>query len=313
MKIGIIGGGIAGLTTGVVFAEAGHGVEILTREPIQKTTSYAAAAICYPASVEDSARTNGWFARTNAVLETLLADQDAGVSQVDWYKYGTEAQYPKPSWMDYTGGEVRVLDAQACPEPYRFGIFAHLCFMNVDVYCAYMLRRFETAGGRYAIQNVEAPESVAQDYDVLVNATGVFAGAFVCDREVRPARGQVVVVENPGLEKHFSVFDSKNYIYPRGGQCVLGGSYDAGEWSMEPDDALTQDILKWAAGVEPALAGVRVLGARVGLRPLRPEVRLEKEVLSGGIPLIHNYGHGGAGYTLSWGCAEEVLKIAESL
>ena len=50
----------------------------------------------------------------------------------------------------------------------------------------------------------------------------------------------------------------------------------------------------------------RVITERVGLRPCRPEVRLEAETLPGGRVLWHNYGHGGAGVTLSWGCAREL-------
>jgi len=50
----------------------------------------------------------------------------------------------------------------------------------------------------------------------------------------------------------------------------------------------------------------------VGLRPSRKEVRLEIESLSSGRWAIHNYGHGGAGVTLSWGCADEVTRIVSS-
>jgi len=46
----------------------------------------------------------------------------------------------------------------------------------------------------------------------------------------------------------------------------------------------------------------------VGLRPYRPSVRLEAEALPGGGVLWHNYGHGGAGVTLSWGCAREITS-----
>jgi D-amino-acid oxidase len=52
-----------------------------------------------------------------------------------------------------------------------------------------------------------------------------------------------------------------------------------------------------------------VLEHKVGLRPGRPEIRLERE--DGPIPRIHNYGHGGSGITLSWGCAEETLRLVQ--
>jgi D-amino-acid oxidase len=54
-----------------------------------------------------------------------------------------------------------------------------------------------------------------------------------------------------------------------------------------------------------------VLGERVGLRPFRRSgVRVERAQLRDGRPLIHDYGHGGSGFTLSWGCAQTVAAIA---
>lgn len=314
MKAGIIGGGIIGLTTGVVLAEAGYDVSVLTREPIEETTSYAAAAICYPVSVEDSDRVNRWFARTNTVLAELARDQISGVSPINWHKYSLEEQCPPLSWMDYVSdGVARPLLARECPEPFRSGVFARLYLMHVDHYCAYLKARFCEAGGAYEIRNVERVEDVVGVADVLINETGVYAREFCDDDDVYPARGQVVVVKNPGVEDHLSSFGSKNYIYPRGEQCVVGGSFDEHEWDRAPDEALTREILDWAAGFDAKFADTEILDVRVGLRPMRPNVRLEKEMLKDGAPLIHNYGHGGAGYTLSWGCAFDVLEIVKNL
>jgi D-amino-acid oxidase len=59
------------------------------------------------------------------------------------------------------------------------------------------------------------------------------------------------------------------------------------------------------------LKSPKLLGAKVGLRPFRPKgIRLERTRLRDGRPLVHNYGHGGAGFTVSWGCAEAVLQLA---
>lgn len=46
---------------------------------------------------------------------------------------------------------------------------------------------------------------------------------------------------------------------------------------------------------------------RVGLRPVRGSVRLTDEWHADTL-LLHNYGHGGAGVTLSWGCAREIVE-----
>ena len=54
-----------------------------------------------------------------------------------------------------------------------------------------------------------------------------------------------------------------------------------------------------------------VVAERVGIRPFRRGgVCLRAERLSDGRRVIHNYGHGGAGFTLSWGCARRVAQLA---
>ena len=110
----------------------------------------------------------------------------------------------------------------------------------------------------------------------------------------------------------YSTFDSKNYIYPRRDLCVLGGSFDIDAWDITPDDTLTKTIIEWACTLEPKLKGAEIIDVRVGLRPLRSTVRLEKEILPSNRTVIHNYGHGGCGYTLAWGCAGDVLAMVAS-
>jgi D-amino-acid oxidase len=63
--------------------------------------------------------------------------------------------------------------------------------------------------------------------------------------------------------------------------------------------------------VEPELRDARVLRHTVGLRPGRPTVRLEVEPRPDGARVIHSYGHGGSGATVCWGCADNVLSLAQ--
>ena len=55
-----------------------------------------------------------------------------------------------------------------------------------------------------------------------------------------------------------------------------------------------------------------IIAVKSGLRPVRSKVRLEKEAF-GTKWILHNYGHGGAGFTLSWGCAMEISKMAAEI
>jgi D-amino-acid oxidase len=117
-----------------------------------------------------------------------------------------------------------------------------------------------------------------------------------------------------GLERIVSVDSGRLapiYIVPRDEDCILGGTAEENDWNLSIDADTSEKILEKCIAIEPSLADAVVIGHRVGLRPGRTEVRLEIEDLPGGRAVIHDYGHGGAGFTLSWGCAEEVLKLAE--
>ena len=99
------------------------------------------------------------------------------------------------------------------------------------------------------------------------------------------------------------------YAIPRTNDCVFGGTNELSD-NLAADSGTTSRIVAECCRVlnidEP-----RVLAERVGLRPFRRSgVRLERDHLRDSRAVIHNYGHGGAGFTLSWGCAREVFDLA---
>ena len=76
--------------------------------------------------------------------------------------------------------------------------------------------------------------------------------------------------------------------------------------------AHTYTFLSRVYAMVPALRGAKIEATWAGLRPVRNPLRCEVESV-GGTQVVHNYGHGGAGVTASWGCAEYVVSLVEGL
>jgi D-amino-acid oxidase len=320
----VIGAGVIGLTTGVCLAESGLGVVIRAAEPPQRTTSAVAGAIWGLHLVEDSDRVNRWSADTLAVL-TGLADRNerAGVRLVSGLE-AAPAPYTAPDWSTLLGG-VTACQTADLPAGFAAGWRYTSPVCSMPVYLEYLLARFRQAGGQLQIAPVASLAAAARETTapVIVNCTGIAAHGLVPDPSLTPVRGQVVITENPGVTEFFIGLgeDSSavSYIFPHDGRVVLGGTELAGDWSVEPRPETAERILRDCTAIEPRLAGARVLEHLVGLRPLRPQVRLEAEPVKatdGGLDtgrgerlLVHNYGHGGAGITLSWGCAHKVADL----
>jgi D-amino-acid oxidase len=100
------------------------------------------------------------------------------------------------------------------------------------------------------------------------------------------------------------------YIVPRSNDCILGGTAEEGREDLTPNMETAAEIVARCVALEPRLRNAAILEHKVGLRPGRQAVRLEAEQWAPGKTIIHNYGHGGAGITLSWGCAANVVALA---
>jgi D-amino-acid oxidase len=183
-------------------------------------------------------------------------------------------------------------------------------------YLAWLQGRLQALGGTLELRALRSLDEALDAAATVVNCAGLGARELCADARLQPVRGQVVRVAQPGLRR-FLVDDygpeGMTYVIPRCGDVVLGGTAEEGAEDLRPDPDAAAAILRRAVVLEPALAGAAVLGTAVGLRPCRDSVRLEPELRGPGRRVVHNYGHGGAGVTLSWGCALEVVQRVGAL
>ncbi|MFJ5260220.1 FAD-dependent oxidoreductase [Streptomyces sp. NPDC088387] len=307
----VVGGGVIGLTTAVVLAERGGRVRLWTRDPVERTTSAVAGALWWPYRIEPADAVRGWALRSLDVYEEL-AERPAvtGVRMVE----GVVGETDLDETRGWTAGRVPGLRASAPHEYAGQGVWARLPLVDMRAHLPWLRERLTAAGGRVEERTVTAgfPEA---DAAVVVNCTGLAARDLVPDPRVRPVRGQAVVVENPGIRTWLASTapdGTKAYFFPHPDRLVLGGTADDDVWDTEPDPAEAEAIVRRCAALRPEIAGARVLEHRVGLRPARDAVRLERETLRDGRVLVHNYGHGGAGVTVAWGCAEEAAGLASA-
>jgi D-amino-acid oxidase len=307
-RVLVVGAGVIGLTTAVRLAEAGHRVDVVARDRPLETTSAVAAALWHPYLAGPRDRVLAWAKRTYDVLTELADDPATGVVP----RLGTEvlrARSEEPWWR----AAVPSLDREtALPEGYADGWTLTVPVVEMPVYLPWLAGRLEALGGTLTRLNLSAlPPTGAGGADLVVDCAGLGARLFADDRTVTPVRGQVVVVEQVGLERWWLATDQDGddgqptYVVPRSSDIVVGGTEQPGEWSRTPDPGAAADILARASRLVPELATATVRQHRVGLRPTRPEVRVEREG-----DVVHCYGHGGAGVTLSWGCADEVVSLA---
>ena len=182
--------------------------------------------------------------------------------------------------------------------------------IEMNLYMPWLLSRFEDLGGVFELKKFNSIEEVPGEF--IVNCTGIGARIISEDETVIPVRGQVIYIEqDPGFGRFDQQPETLTYTIPRRDVTVLGGTAQKGDWDSNIREKDTEYILSKCEALWPELDRTKIVGQAVGLRPSRYEVRLEQENIDSRT-IIHNYGHGGAGVTLSWGCADEVVRLLKN-
>lgn len=313
MDILVIGCGVSGLTTGLCLLEAGHSVSIWAKELPPHTTSNVAAAVWYPYKAYPPDRVTAWSKQALRKFKELQSDQDSGVLLTNMLEV-KPIPSPDPWWVTAVE-DFRHASREELPTGYLDGYTFETAVVDMGMYLDYLRRTFEARKGQILQRTVTSLGEAFAQSAIVVNCSGLGARELVGDHDLRPARGQVVRIKHNGF--HRVVADeygphSPAYIVPRMHDIVLGGTYEEKNESTEVDADETEDILRRCAILAPEFAAIRhedIMSVVCGLRPVRSSVRVEAERITADRLLVHNYGHGGAGVTLSWGCAAEVVKL----
>ena len=314
-RVVVVGAGVMGLTCAVRLAEAGHPVDVLARDLPAETSSAVAGGLWLPAP--DPAPDLVRRARRGLEVLTALADDErTGVQLLPGQLLGRRAA-PEPGWFDAVRDVVDLAPVAQPPVGRTRAWAATLPVVDTGRYLGWLTRRLEAAGGSVT----RLPLPALPRRGLVVNCTGVAARMLVPDPTVRPLRTQVVVLEDAGLDRWWSDADDTDgdvlSVVPRGRDAVVGAVVEDGGWDPVPDPRAADAILARASTVLPHVGTLRVKAHRVCVRPARPTVRVEVEhrLDDDGrpSPVVHCYGHGGAGLALSWGCADDVAGLVAEL
>ena len=306
----VVGCGVSGLTCAVRLLMAGRAVAIAARELPPETTSDVAAAVWYPYRAYPRERVSSWARLGFETFRRLAADPATGVVMRPALEVFRRAA-PDP-WWGPALPRWRRARPEELPAGYVDGYRFEAPVIDTRRYLPWLMDRVRSLGGTIARRELADLDEALAEHDLVVNCSGLGARELADDGELVPIRGDVVRVADPGLEMVQIDHDSPgevSYVIPRGDDCVLGGSAEEGREDTTPDPVAAAAILARCRRLQPRLAGAAARGAAAGLRPGRAAVRLEAERPAPGKLVVHNYGHGGAGVTLSWGCAEEVAAL----
>lgn len=304
MLITLVGAGVSGLTTAILLQEHGHRVQVVAAAKGEGTTSSAAGAVWYPFRADPPERVTAWGLRAKEWLTELArTTPEAGVDLLTMYEVVDDDARP---WWAACAPDLELV-REGIPYPAAMAWRFQAPRVEPALHLAWLESQL-----RWPIEMRRVVSLDAEPGDLVVNCTGLGARALTGDRQLQALFGQTVVVEPGGIDLATDVVDERDharmlYVIPRRGSVVIGGCSVpvADDHALEPNPAFESEMLQRAktAGFAPG----RVLRSKCGLRPYRTTVRLERDGR-----IIHNYGHGGAGFTLARGCAEEVAALAEA-
>jgi D-amino-acid oxidase len=259
-NLAVIGCGVIGLSTARVLQRRGKAVTIYTRELPPETTSNVAGALWYPTHVYEQGKVNSTFLERYGLASRLAHREfqsyvgpEYGVRWMETYTLSAG-----PVGRELAGGAELYPETRFYADAQRgFGFpfvrqFTSL-MIEPQTYLRALLRDFYTAGGRVAVRELKTREEVARLPErVVFNCTGLGARALFGDQGMASMRGQIEVLL-PQPELDYCYLANSLYMFPRADGVILGGTFEAGNWSMDADEATTRRIIDGNAQIAKGL------------------------------------------------------------
>lgn len=179
--------------------------------------------------------------------------------------------------------------------------------IETQIFLPWLMERLKADGVTFIQEKVTSLYTISSQYDYVFNCSALGSRLLCNDETIIPVRGQVgLLAPNATNDVFYLDNETPLYIVPRQDAIIVGGTYEEGIDTDTTEPDVIERLLNNAYQVFPHLKQQQVLGSWAGLRPVRPTVRVEQEA---GSNIIHNYGHGGSGFTLSFGTAAEAVKL----
>lgn len=334
MKILIIGGGVVGLSTAhAISTKYGKRSEIriIADKYYDETTTYGSGGLWEPYQIAGTPdfQVDNWGKIAFEHFKELYYStnrEKAGVRLLRAYQLYEDTDIINiPSWKDIVydfevidGEKLSKIDKPLIPTRFTKAITFKTFTVDQSYYLKWLTDKLVNMGVQFERRKLNNIDEVCHDgYDIIVNCAGLGASELLSDTEMYPIRGQVLRLDAPFVENIY--FFNKSYFIPNVDSLVVGGTAQKGDWSTEPRQEDTDRILNDAIAFFPQIATATIQNVWAGLRPGRTPLRLEMESKVKNETsnskrrsrIIHNYGHGGSGVTIAWGCAQEVAEMIE--
>jgi D-amino-acid oxidase len=251
-SVAVIGCGVIGLATARTLQRRGFDVTIYSKDMPPETTSNIAGASWSPTSViDEDNRTPAWDAQferaarfSNRSFQLLAGDEYA----VRWREqYSLSDEDFGPSWDHEMLHDLfpasRKLAASENPFPAKVVHVENTMFIEPSIYLNTLLRDFYIFGGRIRRVMFSTPAQLATlSEPIVVNCTGLGARELFGDRELMPIKGQLTVLL-PQPEVDYAVVGNGLYMFPRRDGIILGGTFERGVETMDPNPEAKRRIL----------------------------------------------------------------------